>query len=169
VRFVLAPDGTVTPDIAERLPGRGLWVTASRDIVETAIAKRLFARAARAPAIAPPDLAERVERLLSERCCEVLGLARRAGQAVAGFEKVREALRAGRVGVLVEAVDGAAHGREKLAGSAPGVRQVRVLRSDELGLAFGRDHVVHAAVAPGRFAERIEVDAGRLAGFRRVV
>jgi predicted RNA-binding protein YlxR (DUF448 family) len=169
VRFVLAPDGTVTPDVAERLPGRGLWVTAARDIVETAVAKRLFARAARKPATAPSDLAERVERLLAERCRELIGLARRAGQAVAGFEKVREMLRAGRVGLLVEALDGAAHGREKLAGGATGVRQVRVLRGDELGLAFGRDHVVHAAVAPGRFAERLEVDAGRLAGFRRAI
>jgi uncharacterized protein len=157
----------VTPDIAERLPGRGLWVTASRDIVAAAVAKRLFARAARAAATPPPDLAERVERLLAERCRELLGLARRAGQAVAGFEKVREALRAGRVGLLVEAVDGAAHGREKLIALASEVRQIAVLRADELGLAFGRDHVVHAAVAPGRFAERLEADAGRLAGFRR--
>lgn len=167
VRFVLAPDGTVTPDVAERLPGRGLWVSAARDIVETAVARRLFARAARAPATAPPDLADRVERLLAERCRELLGLARRSGQAVAGFEKVREALRSGRVGLLLEASDGAEHGRQKLAALGAGVKQTRVLRADELGLAFGRDHVVHAAVAPGRFAERLEIDAGRLAGFRR--
>jgi hypothetical protein len=135
--------------------------------VETAVAKRLFARAARAPATAPPDLADRVERLLAERCCELLGLARRSGQAVAGFEKVREALRGGRVGLLVEASDGARHGRDKLAGASPGVARASVLRAEELGLAFGRDHVVHAAVAPGRFAERLAIDAGRLAGFRR--
>jgi predicted RNA-binding protein YlxR (DUF448 family) len=164
---VLAPDGTVTPDVAERLPGRGLWVGAARDIVDAAVAKRLFARAARAPATVPPDLADRVERLLAERCCELLGLARRSGQAVAGFEKVREALRGGRVGLLVEASDGALHGQRKLAALGAGVRRAMVLRADELGLAFGRDHVVHAAVAPGRFAERLEIDAGRLAGFRR--
>jgi ribosomal protein L7Ae-like RNA K-turn-binding protein len=144
-----------------------LWVSATRDIVDAAVAKRLFARAARAAATAPPDLADRIERLLAERCRELLGLARRSGQAVAGFEKVREALRGGRVGLLVEASDGAAQGREKLAALGAGVRQVSGLRADELGLAFGRDHVVHAAVAPGRFAERLEIDAGRLAGFRR--
>jgi ribosomal protein L7Ae-like RNA K-turn-binding protein len=144
-----------------------LWVSAARDIVDTAVAKRLFARAARAPATAPPDLADRVERLLAERCCELLGLARRSGQAVAGFEKVREALRAGRIGLLVEASDGARHGRQKLAALGAGVKRMAVLRADELGLAFGRDHVVHAGVAPGRLSERLEVDAGRLAGFRR--
>jgi len=164
---VLAPDGTVTPDILERLPGRGLWVSARRDILDAALAKRLFARAARSAATAPPDLSDRVERLLAMRCCELLGLARRSGQAVAGFEKVREALRGGRAGLLVEAADGAAHGRQKLAALGTGVPQIAVLRSDELGLAFGRDHVVHAAVAPSRFAERLMVDAGRLAGFRR--
>jgi hypothetical protein len=86
---------------------------------------------------------------------------------VAGFEKVREALRGGRVGVLVEASDGAQDGRRKLAHLGAGVVQIAVLRADELGLAFGRDHVVHAAVAPGRFSERLMVEAGRLAGFRR--
>jgi uncharacterized protein len=84
-----------------------------------------------------------------------------------GWRGARARLRGGRVGLLVEAADGAAHGRQKLAAASAGVKQISVLRAEELGLAFGRDHVVHAAVAPGRFAERLEVDAGRLAGFRR--
>ena len=167
VRFVAGPDGLVVPDVAGRLPGRGLWTRAERGIVATAVSKRLFARAARAQVTAPSDLPDRVERLLAERCREHIGLARRAGQAVAGYEKVREAVKAGRAALLLEAADGAAGGREKIVALGAGLPVVDVLRADELGLAFGREHVVHAAVAAGAFVERLETDAGRLAGFRR--
>src|SRR5437016_3720303 len=95
LRFVVGPDGEIVPDVAARLPGRGLWLTPQRDIVERAVAKRLFARAARRPVSAPPELADRIESLLARRCCEALGLARRAGLAVAGFERVEQALRRG--------------------------------------------------------------------------
>src|SRR5258708_39003443 len=91
VRFVVGPDGTVVPDIAARLPGRGLWLTARRDIMEAAGAKRLFGRAARAPVTVPGDLAERGEILLRRRCADLIGLARRSRRAVAGYEKVRSA------------------------------------------------------------------------------
>ena len=89
---MVAPDGALVPDIAGRLPGRGLWLTHALDIVAAATAKRSFARAARAPVAVPEDLAGLVERLLASRCRDVLGLARRAGVAVGGFEKVREGL-----------------------------------------------------------------------------
>lgn len=167
LRFVVGPDGRVVPDVAGRLPGRGLWLAARRDIVATAVAKRLFARAARAPVGVEADLADRVEALLAQRCCEVLGLARRAGQAVAGFEKVRQALGRREAALLVAAADGAADGRGKLAALAPGLPVVDPLTSAELGAAFGREQVVHAALKPGRLAETLRVEAARLAGFRR--
>jgi predicted RNA-binding protein YlxR (DUF448 family) len=166
LRFVIAPDGSIVPDLAGRLPGRGLWLTARRDIVAAAVTKRLFARAARRPVIVDDGLADRVERLLAQRCLDHIGLARRAGRAVMGFAKVQAAIKAGKAAVLVAAVDGAADGRGKLEALAPGMPLVERLTSAELGAAFGREHVVHAALLPGRLADAFMADAARLAGFR---
>src|SRR5215470_16851648 len=115
LRFVVGPEDRLLPDPAERLPGRGLWLTARRDIVATAAAKGLFAKAAGRRVVLPNDLAGEVERLLRARCLALLGLARRAGQLRTGFEKVREELKAGRAGLLLAARDGASDGRQKLA------------------------------------------------------
>jgi uncharacterized protein len=166
LRFVVAPDDKLVADVAGRLPGRGLWLTARRDIVAAAVTKRLFARAARQAVIIEDGLADRVEALLAQRCRDHIGLARRAGQAVMGFVKVQAALTAGKVGVLVAAVDGAADGRGKLKAAAPGLPLVECLTAAELGAAFGREHVVHAALAAGRLAAMLVADATRLAGFR---
>src|SRR5260221_5542174 len=114
VRFVVAPDGSVVPDVACRLPGRGLWLTARRDIVQAAVAKRLFGRAAREPVTVPGDLADRVEFLLRQRCADLIGLARRSGKAVAGYEKVRSALRDGEAAVVLAAAGGGAGGPEEV-------------------------------------------------------
>jgi uncharacterized protein len=167
LRFVVGPDGTVVPDVAERLPGRGLWLTPRRDIVDLAAAKRIFARAARASVAAPENLSDRVELLLVQRCCDILGLARRAGQAVAGFEKVRERLRRGGAALLLAARDGAESGRAKLRAAAPELRVSAALDSAELAHVFGRDHAIHAVVTEGRLAERLAKELARLAGFRR--
>jgi len=169
VRFVVDPAGTVVPDVAGTLPGRGLWLTAARDIVERACRKGQFARAQRGPAAAPDDLADRVERLLARRCIELIGLARRAGQVTAGFDQVAETLRAGRAGLLIEAAEAAPGGAGKLRARGAGLPGVPVLSSDELGQALGRERAVHLAVAPGRLAERLAEEAARLAGFRRAV
>jgi uncharacterized protein len=166
LRFVVGPEGRIVPDIAGKLPGRGLWLTARRDIVAAAVTKRLFARAARQPVIVDDDLAERVEALLAERCCDQIGLARRAGQAVMGFAKVEAALAQGKAAVLLAAADGAADGRMKLRALAPGLPLVEQLSGAELGAAFGREYVVHAALAPGRIAQALIAGAARLAGFR---
>lgn len=166
VRFVVGPDETLVPDVEGRLPGRGIWLSARRDVVNTAVAKRIFAKAARRAVVVPPDLADRVEGLLARRCADLLGLARRGGQAVAGFDQVRGALAAGRKGLLFAAVEGAADGRRKLQQVAPEVAEVAVLRADELGAALGREHFVHVLVAPGRIADRLSIEAARLAGFR---
>lgn len=166
LRFVVAPDGRLVPDMAGRLPGRGLWLTARRDIVAAAVTKRLFTRAARQPVIVEDDLADRVEALLMQRCRDHIGLARRAGQAVMGFAKVQAALTAGKAAVLLAASDGAADGRGKLAALAPALPVVDCLTGIELAAAFGREHAVHAALAPGRLAEALLTDAARLEGFR---
>ena len=166
VRFVVAPDGRVVPDINESLPGRGLWLTASRDIVAAASGKGLFAKAARTEATAPADLADQVEGLLARRCCDLLGFARRAGQAAAGFEKVRAWLAAGKAGVLVTASDAAEGGRRKLQVLAPETPVVALLRVDELSAALGRENAVHVAVGRGKLAALLLQEARRLSGFR---
>lgn len=168
LRFVVGPDGTLVPDIEGDLPGRGLWLTAQRELVEVARAKKLFARAARGPVEVPADLADRVERLLVRRCIQTLGLARRTGAVVCGFVTVRAWLRQNRVALLVSAADAAPDGRRKLAAvAADDMAVVRGLTAAELGAALGRDCVVHAAMARGRLTERFAADVARLAGFRR--
>ena len=163
------PDGAIVPDIEARLPGRGLWLTARRDIVERAVAKRAFARAARRPVVAGPELADRVESLLARRCIDALGLARRAGLAVAGFDRVSDALRRGRVGLLVVASDGAPGGARRLAVPGRDLAAIGVLTAAELGAAFGRERIVHAAVAGGPLCDRLRLDLSRLAGLRAAV
>lgn len=167
LRFVVGPDNVVVPDVEGRLPGRGIWLSPRRDVVNTAVAKRLFAKAARRAVIVPEDLADRIEALLARRCLDALALARRAGQAVCGFEKVKAELKASKVAVLVEAGDAAADGRQKLKALAPGVVVVELFDAAELGAVFGRDHAVHVCVAPGGLARRLTVEAGFLAGFRQ--
>ncbi len=162
----MGPDGAIVPDIEARLPGRGWWLTPRRDIVERAVAKRIFARAARRPVAVPPELADRIESLLARRCCDGLGLARRAGLAVAGFERVSEAVRRGGVGLLLFALDGAPGGRGKLTPRGSDLPTASVLTAAELGAAFGRERIVHAAVAGGPLCRRLLLDLSRLVGLR---
>lgn len=166
LRFVVAPDGELVPDVAARLPGRGLWLMPRRDIVERAVAKRLFARAARRPISAPAGLADRIEALLAQRCRDALGLARRAGVAVAGFERVAEAVRQGRAALLVFALDGAEGGRHRLVALGRGLPWAAALSGAELGAAFGRERVVHVSVGAGPLCRRLLADMQRIAGFR---
>lgn len=168
VRFVAAPDGSVAPDVKGDLPGRGLWVTASRTAVQTAAAKRLFAKAARANLTAAADLADLTERLLARRSVELLGLANRAGLVAAGFEKAKARLERGEAAVLVGARDGAEDGRRKLRGiaQARGIPVVETLFSAELDLALGRGNVIHAALAAGGLTLRFVTETARLSGFR---
>lgn len=141
-------------------------MTPRRDIVERAVAKRAFARAARQPVIVSPDLADRIERLLAQRCADLLGLARRAGLAVAGFDRVREAVRRARTGLLLFALDGADGGRRKLAELGRGMPLATALSAAELGAAFGRERIVYAAVAGGKLSGSLLDELTRLAGMR---
>jgi len=166
IRFVVGPDNGIVPDLEERLPGRGLWLSADRDVVSTACAKRTFAKAARQKVDVPDDLVERIEALLAGRTMDLIGLARRSGNVVCGFEKVRAALKEGRKGIILAASDGARGGREKLLGASSDDIELDLLSSLELGQALGREQVVHAIVAPGALAERIRREMERLRGFR---
>jgi hypothetical protein len=170
IRFVVGPDGSIVPDVDERLPGRGLWVSADRTALDQAVAKRLFARAAKRSVTVDPELTERVEALLARRCVETLSLARRAGGAVVGQTKVRQALEAGRRGVLVEAADGAEDGRARLRALAATRPVVASLVAAEIAEAFGRDHAVHAFVDSAGprtgLADRLLREAARLEGLR---
>ncbi|HLI67461.1 MAG TPA: RNA-binding protein [Caulobacteraceae bacterium] len=170
IRFVAGPGGVVAPDLARKLPGRGLWVAASREAVRAAAAKGGFSRAAKAPLTAPPDLADLVERLLIRRLLDGLGLARRAGALVLGFDQARAAIAAAKAAWLIEAADGAADGRRKLMALARNQphppKLFGALSSGELGLALGGENVIHVAFLAGRGAERWTVDVERLSGFR---
>ncbi|HEV2562151.1 MAG TPA: RNA-binding protein [Rhizomicrobium sp.] len=171
IRFVEGPDGCVVPDIAAKLPGRGMWVSAERAILERAITKNHFSKAAKKPLSASPDLPDRVEKLIVQRMADDLGLARRAGGLILGFDQIANAFQSKTPPlVLVEASDGGADGKRKLFGVAwaQGLkpRVIDCLNCAELSLALGRENVVHAALKSGQLAERLELNAGRLAGFR---
>lgn len=170
IRFVVGPDDAIVPDVEERLPGRGLWLTAERGIVDRAVDQRVFGRAARQTVRVEDGLADRVEARLAARCIELLSLARRAGAAVAGATKVRLALEAGRPGVLVEARDGSPDTCRRLRALAGDRRVADGMTSVEIGRAFGRDHAVHAFVEATDRAGGLTVsllrESGRLTGFR---
>lgn len=157
MRFVAAPDGTVVADIRRRLPGRGVWVTATRSSVREAIRRKAFSRGLKAQVIARPELADELEALLVRAARESFSLANKAGQVVSGFSKVEAAIGSGQVEAVVHASDAAPDGVRKL-GQALRRRHgdkwnaipvLETLESSELGLALGRSHVIHAALMKG--------------------
>ncbi len=167
VRFVVGPGDVIVPDLKGKLPGRGLWVSARRDVVETACAKNAFSRAARQKVSVPDGIPALIERQLVNNCLSLLGLARKAGDIVAGFEKVRGWLQDGSASVLVTASDGAEDGRRKLRGPATGLPEVDLFTSEQLSLALGRGNVVHAALRDGGLARRFVAEVNLLAGYRQ--
>ncbi len=162
IRFVVGPDRAVVPDLAEKLPGRGMWLSARGDVLETARTRGAFARAARGPVTVPQDLADRVRAGIARRIGELLGFARRAGQTVAGYEKAREWLRTGRAALILQASDGSVEERQRFLGAAD-IPVLAPVPAEALGAIFGRDRVVHVAVAPGKLAAALMVEGGRLA------
>jgi predicted RNA-binding protein YlxR (DUF448 family) len=168
IRFVAGPDDVVVPDLAEKLPGRGMWVSADAAALEQAAKKGHFARAAKRPVKAPADLAERVETLLAARLTDLVGLARKAGQAVAGLEKTKAALASGEARLLLQAADGSSRERARLRPPEGENSLVSCLFAHELGVAFARDRVIHAAVLAGGLSDRIRDEALRLSGIRDV-
>jgi predicted RNA-binding protein YlxR (DUF448 family) len=168
IRFVVGPDGQIAPDLAEKLPGRGIWVSADREALALAVKKRLFARAAKQPVTVPDDLIERVEAGLVRRLTDLIALSRKAGEAVAGFEKVKDWLATRDVKVLLQASDGSERGKSKL-WTPTGARYFSVLTAQELGLAFGRQSVIHGALRSGGLAPRVVEGAAKLQGLRKAI
>ncbi|WP_306044401.1 RNA-binding protein [Nioella sp. MMSF_3534] len=165
IRFVVGPGDVIVPDVAERLPGRGIWVSADPAALALAVKKNLFARGAKQQVTVPADLAEQVETLLARRVIELISLARKSGKAVAGFEKVKGWLADGHARVLFQASDGSERGKSKL-WTPEGGRFFGCLTADELGLAFGRQHVIHGALAAGGLERRVVEEASKLRGLR---
>lgn len=156
IRFVMAPNGRIVPDIRNKLPGRGVWVKAELAHIQQAVKRSLFARAFDQAAIVPPDLASSVVAQLQLWIADLLGLAKKAGEALAGFDKAEAALRQGKVGLLIEARDGAKNGREKLHRYLKGgVEALSPLDSSSLGRALGRDQAVHVVIMRGRLADKL--------------
>jgi predicted RNA-binding protein YlxR (DUF448 family) len=165
VRFVVGPGDTVVPDLAGRLPGRGFYVTAESEVLERAVAKRMFGKGARRPVSVPDDLIALIEAGLVRRVQEAVALARKSGDAVCGFEKVRSALATQRIAALMQASDGSERGKGKL-WTPEGARWVGHMTAAELGRPFGRDRVIHAVVAAGTLGRRVVEEAAKLRGIR---
>lgn len=167
IRFVLDPNGVVTPDLAERLPGRGIWVSATADALKLAINKNLFSRGAKAPAKIPDGLLELIDLLMVKRIIELISLARRSGEALSGFEVVKGALISERARLLIQANDGSERQLGKLRSPEGKNTYFNCLNQAELGLAFGRDYAIHAALTGGGLTKKIRTEALRLTGIRK--
>ena len=174
IRFVVDPDGTVVPDLKRKLPGRGVWVTARRAVLQEAVKRKAFARGFKAQVKVPPDLADRTEALLAKAVLDALAIAHKAGQVVTGFTKVEVALGAGPIAALLHAADGSADGVRKLAAAvrrrfgeaAADLPVVSAFTSAQLDLALGRSNVIHAALLVGPASEGFLARHLRLERFR---
>ena len=174
IRFVAGPDGKIVPDLARRLPGRGVWVDATREAVAEAVRRKAFAKSLKQNVSVAADLPDLVERLLQKRLAEAISLANKAGLLVAGFAKVEELIEAGQAVALIHAADAAADGVGKLDRKFKALRGpndtpatiVRELAGAELSLAMGRPNVIHAAAAEGGASLRLIEEARRLGRYR---
>ncbi|MBD3677432.1 MAG: RNA-binding protein [Rhodobacteraceae bacterium] len=166
IRFVVGPDGQIVPDVLGKLPGRGIWVTASRAALTRAVEKKLFSRGAKQQVTVPDGLVAELERQLVARVVELIAMARKAGRAVVGYEKVKGWLLDGTARVLIQASDGSERGKTKLRPPEEKGAFIGGLTASELGLAFGREHVIHGALAAGGLTQRIVEEATRMSGVR---
>ena len=168
IRFVAGPDGMVAPDLGRKLPGRGMWVEASRASIDAAVKKNLFSRSAKTQLKPSADLADTVETLLFRRCLDQLGLARREGVLISGFEKSAASIRSGKAAWLIEAADGSSDGRGKLVALArhQTTKVCGAFSADDLSLALGLENAIHAVLLHGGRADRWTTEVERLAGFR---
>ena len=167
IRFVVGPDNQVVPDILGKLPGRGMYVAADRAALEVA-GKGQFSRSAKMSVTVPEGLVDEVERQLAKRALDLIAMSRKAGRAVCGFEKVKGWLAGGEhVRVLLQANDGSERGKAKL-WTPEGARYFGCFTSAELGLAFGRQSVIHGALAAGGLGNRVVEEATKLRGLREL-
>jgi predicted RNA-binding protein YlxR (DUF448 family) len=174
IRFVVAPDGAAVPDLKRRLPGRGIWITATRQALRTAIARKAFARSFKRDVRVAPDFVDATERLIERAALDALSVAHKAGKVALGFAKTEAALTRDRVAGLLHASDAAPDGVRKLAATArhlnePDGREIPAIHaftSAQLDLALGRSNVIHAALLAGPEIETFVARAARLDRFR---
>ncbi|CTQ54626.1 ribosomal protein L7Ae family protein [Roseibium album] len=176
IRFVLDPEGQVVPDLKRVLPGRGVWVTASKDVVAAAEKdrKKIFGRGFKTEAHVEPGLADRADALMERSTLQALSMTRKAGELVTGFAKVEAALRRDTVVGLIHASDASGDGVKKLAAVAAnldeptnGYQIVRLFDSAQMDLALGRSNVIHAALLAGQASENFLARVRALEQFRR--
>ncbi len=170
IRFVRSPGGMAVADVSGKLPGRGAWVKADRATVEKALKTDVFSRAFKAKTAPVDNLLGLIEQQLVQRCIGLIGMAKKGGLSVTGFDQVRAYIRKREPGWLLEASDGARDGRNKVQFLAKAIYEeakvAGALSSAELGMAFGREHVIHALLEQGPLARTFGIAYRRLTGFR---
>ena len=178
VRFVLDPEGVVTPDIQGKLPGRGVWVSSDRKSLEKVIAQKGFAKGFKGKAKAEDDLADLTARLLERRVLGLITMARKASVIALGFDQVQSMAREAAIAIRIEASDGSKDGRSKIRTLAKAMNREQDLpdpvvlgcfMADQIGQALGREAIVHAAVRPCKLAKAMKIDMVRLSGFRTLI
>ena len=172
IRFVVAPDGTLVPDLRRKLPGRGVWVTGSAASIAEAERRKLFQKQFEGAVTVAPGLPGRVDALLLAAATGALALARKAGTLVAGFAKVEAALASEPVVALIHAAEAGADGTAKLAAAARRRRAegklavIRCFGGEDLDLAFGRTNVIHAALLAGPASDNLLARVADLIAYR---
>jgi predicted RNA-binding protein YlxR (DUF448 family) len=172
IRFVTDPDGAVVPDLKRRLPGRGVWVTGTRQALGAAITRKAFARGFKREVAARPELIAVTERLLEQAALDALAICHKAGRVAVGFAKVEKALAREPVAALLHAIEASPDGRRKLATAlqhrddASRIQVIDCFVMAQLDLALGRSNVVHAALLAGPESEMLLARTARLHRFR---
>lgn len=163
LRFVIGPGGEVVPDLAARLPGRGMWLSANKVVLEDPQLARAFSRAARKKVAIPESFSARIKDGLAKRLLDGISLGRRAGEAVCGFQKCRERIVSGKVGVVICAADAS---QDEVARLLSGHRELPVVwvPGAVLAASFGRERAVYAVMAPGVLAQRLKAEYKRFKG-----
>ena len=165
IRFVVSPDGVIVPDLGERLPGRGIWVSADRSAIMQAVERKLFARAAKAQVNVPADLLSTLETMLAKRCQDTIGLAKRSDLLVVGFDRVLEILAQGGAGIVAIASD-AGGGRRDIAMAAGKLPVAGSLTNAELSAGVGKGAVSFLTILRGGLAISLQRENERLTGLR---
>jgi len=178
VRFVLSPEGVVTPDVAGKLPGRGVWVSADRKSLEKTIALKSFVRGFKTKAKVEGDLVTLTDSLLARKVLGLITMARKAGVIALGFDQVQSMAREAAIAFRIEASDGSKDGRSKIRTLAKAINREQDLpdpvvigcfTAKEIGTALARESIVHAAVKPSKLAKSLALDVKRLSGFRDLI
>jgi predicted RNA-binding protein YlxR (DUF448 family) len=174
IRFVMGPRGEAVPDVKRKLPGRGIWVTATRAAIEDAVKRNVFARGFRRDVRVAHDLAEQTERLIERAVLDALAIAGKAGTVATGFSKVEAAVGRDDILALIHAADASDDGKRKLAaalhrnttGKSREIIVIDAFTGAQLDLALNRANVVHAALLAGPGSETFLARAARLTRFR---